>query len=190
MNCEAAYELMMKCIDNEIDCDEKWLLEKHLDSCPDCSLEFKSLRETVKLLDEVEMEEAPEGIEKKVISRIMQEDEMKAQNKERIMKVAACFALILGWFEIAYAFMYASVLNLAAGYFRVFIHSTDRFENILMEIWYAAISLSAKLISLGRIAELVINDFTNMYGTVIFAGALLVFAGLYMLNSVRKMVRR
>ncbi len=70
MDHSEAKELLSEYLDGEL-CEDTCLeLEKHLESCTDCSNDFEQLKKTVKALSGISMLEAPEDFERKVRERL------------------------------------------------------------------------------------------------------------------------
>lgn len=190
MDCRTASELIMKYMDGEIGYEDEQLLLGHINSCRCCNFEFQSIKKVMLMLNEVEMEEAPEDLEKKVISRIKQEEEAKIRARGWMLGAAACIVLIMGWAVLTYLAVYTPAMDVIKGCFKIFAYCVREFADILAEGWRMGVTLSARLISLGRTMEVVIGDLVNVYNTVIYAAGLLGFMGLYTFNFIRKAVGR
>lgn len=71
MKCIEARELMNAYIDNTLSEKELQSLEKHLDSCESCTVEFEEFKYMVQLMGEIELKELPEGFEEELHDKLV-----------------------------------------------------------------------------------------------------------------------
>jgi len=75
MDCEKIKELLSRYIDHQLDADDRGAVEKHLESCPDCTAHYEKLLALGRMADEFDVEADDaywEGQKDAVIDRIEQ----------------------------------------------------------------------------------------------------------------------
>ena len=71
MKCIEARELMNAYIDNTLSDKELASLERHLDSCESCTVEFEEFKYMVQLMGEIELKELPKGFEEELHEKLI-----------------------------------------------------------------------------------------------------------------------
>lgn len=102
MNCKAYNEHIMKYMDKVITAAEQIELDKHLQECDACSLEFNELKSIVNVLEEESSVEPPEDFEDIVMKKI---NVLQIYNKKQREK-----RLLASYFVASIAFTVISLL--------------------------------------------------------------------------------
>ena len=71
MNCDEVRNLLFSYIDNEIDEDEKLLIEEHIENCDECKNEFEEYKLIIKALNDLPDEEPPAGYCKRLHEKLL-----------------------------------------------------------------------------------------------------------------------
>lgn len=109
--CTYYLELMGQSLDDELTQDGQHSLMAHLESCPDCRLQYQQLCEIHSAFSSWEEQEVPEGFSRGVMEQIRQLDSPSGQKTKIIPfwkrpqikalgSIAACAALCLGLWRI------------------------------------------------------------------------------------------
>ena len=70
MDCNRAYELFMKYMDDTMDESEAANLGRHLSGCPQCAADFEIYDEILTGFSKIDLIHAPEGFEEHVMQRV------------------------------------------------------------------------------------------------------------------------
>lgn len=188
-DCKTASDLMMKYLDGEVDIGQENALKQHLDYCVSCQYEFKLIKETLQSLDSVEMEEAPCGLEGKVISAIKNEQRAKARKKSRFTDITICILLFALWIGLT-AVLFTPAMNAVNYWYSVFSNGFNQLAGFIVNLDQMSASFLTKLLSMGKALNLLLSDFREVY-TNISAALILFIAALSELHVyTRKMAGR
>ena len=158
MDCETASELIMKHLDGELSADEEDNLYEHLKSCDNCAAELESMRSMCAELDALEMEEAPEGFQEAVMSKVAAEEAAGAGKRTAVAGVILFLLVSLGWVFVALMFKYTSAAQILINAFNRQGAATERIAEFLLD-WLHAIMPSLNLIAIGtELADMYINS--------------------------------
>lgn len=187
MDCRISSEMMMKYFDGEIGVDDEKLLFQHLESCADCSFEFRELKATFAMLDSVEMEDAPENLEVKVLSSI---DEAR-KSGQRIKKIlGVSFVILALWIGFYCLMIYTPFLDTILGCLNSFFEMINYCFAFAGNAVYFLLTSFAKALVLGRALDVVIKAALDSYGLIIAALMLLMAIVLRLYGYMFKIVRR
>ncbi|MDN5352611.1 MAG: hypothetical protein PWQ12_1532, partial [Clostridiales bacterium] len=71
MNCENAIELMNAAIDGTINANEQAKLERHLETCESCTIEFEDLKYLVQVMGDTDLKALPLGFEEELHEKLV-----------------------------------------------------------------------------------------------------------------------
>lgn len=108
--CEEVLELLSLYIDNELDDETARAVEEHVEMCSSCKTELKQLSEIVKICNELDEVELPDGFNEVLHQKLILEKKRMEKNKKiiftkRIMKTIASAAAIFILIFAARGFM-------------------------------------------------------------------------------------
>lgn len=92
MNCETSIKLMNAFIDGEINAQEQKQLEKHLDSCEKCTLEFEELKAIVETMEALELKPLPIGFEEELHFKLLKANQESQSIKPSLGQRLLAFA--------------------------------------------------------------------------------------------------
>lgn len=101
MDCPEVRELISAYIDGEVSESEKSNIERHLENCPGCRLDYEQTREIVKALHDIHDEELPQGFEAELHGRLKEVSRKKSLgrvsfiNSPRLRALAGIAACLL-----------------------------------------------------------------------------------------------
>jgi hypothetical protein len=72
MNCNEVRDNLSLYLDDELNKEEKMLMDEHLKNCPECSKELKGYRKVIRLLNELPDEEPPEGYCRRLHEKLLE----------------------------------------------------------------------------------------------------------------------
>lgn len=90
MNCNEVMDNLSLYLDDELDEEEKILMDEHLKNCPECSRELEEYRKVIRLLNELPDEEPPAGYCKRLHEKLLNvklDDTPDKDNETEISKV-------------------------------------------------------------------------------------------------------
>lgn len=90
MNCNEVMDNLSLYLDDELDEEEKILMDEHLKNCPECSRELEEYRKVIRLLNELPDEEPPAGYCKRLHEKLLNvklDDTTDKDNETEISKV-------------------------------------------------------------------------------------------------------
>ena len=98
MKCEQFLDLMSLYLDNELDKQTKSEFEQHLSQCKDCENELKNLEKIISSLNDIPLEELPDGFHEKVMDKVIAEKTKPSSkfNYKHYIGFAAAFAVVAG----------------------------------------------------------------------------------------------
>lgn len=154
MDCRISSEMMMKYFDGEIGVDDEKLLFQHLESCADCSFEFRELKATFSMLEAVEMEDAPDDMEIKVISRIEEAQETDLKSK-KILGIS--FIILASWMGLFCLILYTPFVETILECMNSFFGMISYCLNFAGNALFLLFTSFAKVLVLGRVFDVVMK---------------------------------
>lgn len=190
MDCRTASDYIMKYLDGEINKEQEEILMQHIDSCQDCCYELHSLKQTLLMLDEVEMEDAPESLDEKVMAGIRKVERVRTKLKNWAVGAVACIVLLACWLGMAGIILYTPAVEIAARAYNQFVYGANQLMELLLRILSFGVTVSARIAYLGRAISVLVDDFSRIYNSAI-AAIILFMVLISELNMyVQKTVRR
>lgn len=190
MDCKTVSKLMMEYLDGELSSSKEKALFEHLKACECCSMEFQALKETLFMLEEVEMEDAPENLEQMVISSLKSEKHTKPVMGKLIYLIAALLLTLGGWITLTFSVLYTPVVNVFIGCIDVFSYGFTKTAGFVMSILSQGMVLTAKLLVLSKALLVVVESVIDMYSILIMAMILSMLIILKLYGFMFKSVRR
>jgi hypothetical protein len=158
-----------------------------LESCSGCSFEFRELKTTFSMLDSVEMEDAPENLEYKVISRI----EEAREAGHRVKKMLGISSVILAaWVGLCCLILFTPFLDTILGCMDSFFKMIDYAFISVGNILYSVLIFFARIMVVGRALDSALKSTLDMYGMIIAAMVMLMAIILRLYGYMFKSVRR
>ncbi|KPU43627.1 anti-sigma-W factor RsiW [Oxobacter pfennigii] len=166
MDCRAADNLMMKYLDGDITQKEYEMLNMHLSSCESCKMEFEILRSAFFSIDNIKMEEAPENLERLVVSKIRSEKPVRAKNSW--LPIAVSFlAVIMGWINIILVFRFTPAASIISDSFSHLNFLFNELFDLSLSLWKTIFTGSLKLLAMGRALDIARGVILETYGMAI-----------------------
>lgn len=190
MDCKTTSELMMKYFDKEINIEQEKLLFAHMEECEECSLEFGALKDTFLMLEDVEMEDAPLGLEIKVIADIKKQKQRESGIKKWVTFGAVAAIILVGWAGLAGLVVYTPVMTTINECLSIFWYCLKSIVEFAGSILYSALVFGSKSLVIGRALSVVVSAVIDTYSIVIIAMVLSMLIILRVYGFMFKSIRR